>query len=168
MSNVTRPPVGLISARRKGNVISEGSSLTVEDISGNGSSSTLDGFYDRTTGVLTINIPNQPTLMISGFLTEANLPSSSGTTSKGDRGRDGIDGMIGLDGGRGDQGCMGPEGKRGATGRPGPRGRQGIQGETGATGATGATGQDGRVLVFTQKEDPGPVGAFAIWLKPTN
>lgn len=168
MGGVTRANISMISARQRGTVISEGVHLSVRDEGSGNIATEFSGYFDRLTGTLTLSIPNQPKIQIAGFLTESSIPSSSGTSIKGDRGRDGVDGIVGLEGRRGQQGCIGPEGERGATGIPGPRGKIGPTGVTGATGATGERGEDGKVLIFTQADDPGPVGAFAIWVKPTN
>lgn len=164
-SALTRAPLEMIKGKGSGTVVSEGRSLRVE--SGSGVEQVnFEGHYEANTGVLTLSIPEYGKLSITGFLTPSAIPTVPRQT--GEKGRDGVDGTMGLDGRTGDTGCRGPEGPRGITGARGPRGHQGERGYTGATGATGERGSDGKVLVFVQDADPGPVGAFAFWLKPTN
>lgn len=162
---ITRAPLNMIKGQGAGQVISEGRTLRVE------SGTTVDdvefgGHYESTSGILTLSIPDHGKLRISGFLTPNSIPTQSRTPSE--KGRDGLDGTMGLDGRTGDTGCRGQEGPRGITGARGVRGHQGERGHTGSTGATGEKGSDGKILVFVQDSDPGPVGAFALWIKPTN
>lgn len=164
VGSVTRPPVELIGSNRQGQVIAEGGRLKVSG-GNNGNETDLSGYYDPTSGTLTLSVPNYPKLTVSGFLTKSSIPRNPVSTV-GQRGRDGIDGTIGLDGRTGDTGCQGPRGPRGITGARGPRGERGLQGARGERGEKGERGSDGRVLVFVQDTDPGPVGAFAIWVRP--
>ncbi len=162
---ITRAPLNMIKGQGSGSVVSEGRHLKVETGT-SVESVAFGGHYEPTSGVLTISIPDLGRLRISGFLTQSAIPSTPRAPSE--KGRDGIDGTMGLDGRTGNTGCRGPEGPRGITGARGQRGHQGERGNTGATGNTGDRGEDGKVLVFVQDTDPGPVGAFAFWIKPTN
>lgn len=162
---ITRAPLEMLKGKGSGQVVSSGRSLRVEQ-GQSVENLKYEGHYESASGTLTLSIPDMGTLRISGFLTPSAIPSVP--RQIGEKGRDGIDGTMGLDGRTGDTGCRGPEGPRGITGARGPRGHQGEQGVTGATGATGERGTDGRILVFVQDTDPGPVGAFAFWIKPTN
>lgn len=162
---ITRAPLEMLQGKGSGQVISTGRSLRVEQ-GQSVENLEFEGHYESTSGTLTLSIPDLGKLRISGFLTNSSIPSIS--RSSGEKGRDGLDGTMGLDGRTGDTGCRGPEGPRGITGARGQRGHQGDRGVTGATGATGERGTDGRILVFVQDTDPGPVGAFAFWIKPTN
>lgn len=160
---LTRLPLSMVRPPTiAGGVVAQGQSLTIDpstiDLS------QLSGFYDRTQGILTLNIPSVGKINIAGFPTSADI----GVGRQGQSGRDGtagVDGLIGETGNKGLQGCRGPEGPQGRQGERGPRGLRGEQGEQGIQGIQGNDGADGRVLVFIQSEDPGAI-AGAIWVRP--
>jgi hypothetical protein len=164
MSGLTKLNLSMVSPPlQNGGVIASGQSLTVDpktiDLS------EFSGYYDRTQGILTLNIPTIGKINIGNFPTSADI----GTGRTGPSGRDGVagvDGLIGETGQKGLQGCRGPEGPQGRQGERGPRGLTGPQGEQGIQGIQGNDGRDGRVLIFVQSEDPGSVGAGALWVRP--
>lgn len=156
-------PLSMISPpQTEGNVVAEGSSLALSPLT---EITQFDGSYDGVSGTITFEIPTIGIINITGLPTAATL----GT---GVKGADGVQGPAGLSaplprpGDRGPRGCRGPEGERGAPGARGPRGPIGPAGPTGPTGPKGADGADGLVKIFIMSDDPGPVGAGALWVKP--
>lgn len=124
---------------------------------------TVTGAYDPETGALSLTL-NGTTVRIEGFITR----NSIGTGPQGDDGRpgiNGVDGLPGRDGAEGPRGCEGPSGPRGPRGARGPEGAQGPSGRDGDKGDKGDQGIPGEVKFFIQEEDPGAVGAGAIWVK---
>ena len=123
------------------------------------------GRFDDASGTLILTLVNGSELRIAGFMTQGDIGTGP-AGQQGIAGTDGTDGLMGTDGSQGQQGCQGPAGRAGATG---PRGQQGIQGPAGDPGPEGPKGEpgvDGVVDVYIQTEDPGPVGAGALWVKP--
>lgn len=161
---LTKVPLFLVMPNKTaGNVVAQGDSLRVESIPA--SDKQLDGVFDNVNGILSITIPGVGEVSIGGFNTVADLGEGR-RGLPGSDGRPGVHGMIGLNGLQGSKGCRGPQGKSGKPGKRGPRGLEGPIGPTGATGPRGATGADGRVQIYIQSEDPGAVGAGALWMVP--
>ena len=126
---------------------------------------TPSGAYDSVAGTLVLTLPEYGNVTVTGFPRLADM-------GQGPSGRDGAAGAEGLagltprDGRQGSDGCIGQIGEEGKEGRPGARGVQGLQGPIGPTGPRGATGKDGKFAVYFQADDPGAVGAGAIWIRP--
>lgn len=161
MSLVKAPLDMIQSPVQSGTVVAEGASLSIKPESN--SEGTPTGSFDDATGTLTIDIPVLGRLIITGLPTS----NSVGIGRQGNQGNDGTPGMDGLLGSPGDvgqRGCRGPAGPQGKPGPRGPRGVDGPPGPTGSTGPQGIRGQDGRVQIYIQSEDPGPVGAGALWI----
>lgn len=161
---MTRIPLSLIKPNvSSGEVVAQGQSLAVEQRDAD--INEFNGVYDNVSGVLTLNIPGYGKINISGFPTRFSV----GTGMRGEPGREGspgINGVLGGEGLQGPRGCRGPQGPQGKPGVRGPRGVVGPPGPRGATGPQGIRGQDGRVQIFIQSEDPGPVGAGSLWIRP--
>jgi hypothetical protein len=162
--SITQIPLDLISPGAVSGVLSAaGNSVHVTPSSNDVNE--LRGFYDPSQGILTLSIPNIGKINIAGFPTKSDV----GVGRQGPSGRDGsagIDGLIGEAGTKGSLGCRGPEGPQGRQGERGPRGLVGPQGQQGIQGIQGNDGRDGKVLIFIQSEQPGAVGAGAIWIRP--
>lgn len=160
----TKIPLQLIRpANSRGNVVAEGQSLAVKPET-NFTGEPL-GVMDSTTGTLTLNLPGIGRFSISGFVTRFDVGVGERGT-QGIPGTPGTDGVLGAEGLQGPRGCRGPAGPQGKPGPRGPRGVEGPRGPTGATGPQGIRGLDGRVQIYIQSEDPGPVGPGAIWMVP--
>lgn len=161
---ITHVPLTLIRPSSvAGNVVAQGNSLGIDPAPE--AITNLQGYFDATQGILTLDLPTIGRLNISGFPTSSDV----GVGRQGPSGRDGtagVDGLIGEAGTKGTQGCRGPEGPQGRQGERGPRGLVGARGEQGIQGPQGNDGRDGRVLIFIQSEEPGAVGAGAIWIRP--
>lgn len=161
---VTQVPLALINPGTvAGNLSASGNSVKVDPVVQN--INILKGFYDSTQGILTLEIPTIGKINVTGFPTKSDV----GVGRQGPSGRDGsagIDGLIGEAGTKGSLGCRGPEGPQGRQGERGPRGLVGPQGQQGIQGIQGNDGKDGRVLIFIQSEQPGAVGAGALWIRP--
>lgn len=161
MSLVKAPLDMIQSPQQSGTVVAEGESLAIKPLSEN--IDQISGSFDDATGTITLNIP------VYGKVTITGLPTSNsvGVGRAGNQGNDGTPGMDGLIGSVGDvgqRGCRGPAGPQGKPGPRGPRGVDGPPGPTGSTGPQGIRGQDGRVQIYIQSEDPGPIGAGALWI----
>lgn len=147
-----------------GDVTSTGKGLSVDPDSDN-SNTSVTGSFDNTTGILMLTIPGFEPIYINNFMTQSDV----GTGAEGPQGvsgTPGVDGIIGESGLKGQRGCQGPQGPQGERGVRGPQGKQGEQGPSGPQGAQGIAGLDGRVSIYISDEDPGPVGAGALWIKP--
>lgn len=167
MSKLTRTPISMLDSRGEPNsdVRFNGDEVVAvpdEDINNTGIASAN---YDSSTGTLTLNLVNGQKLVIDGFMTQGSIGVGP-AGSQGIAGTDGTDGLLGTDGQQGPQGCQGPPGRPGATGPRGAMGPQGPQGDIGPTGPKGDPGADGKVDVYIQTEDPGAVGAGALWIRP--
>jgi hypothetical protein len=164
MTGITRAPLELIQAGNSpGDVVNTGQGLQIQQ----GEMATeLNGTFDNTTGTLRLSIPGLPVLRIDGFMTQSDVGTGREGV-QGPQGTSGIDGIIGESGLQGKTGCRGPQGPQGTPGPRGPRGQQGEQGSVGATGGEGIPGLDGRVSIYISQDDPGAVGAGAIWIKPS-
>lgn len=161
---ITKVPLNLVRpSNTSGNVVAQGQSLAVVPTP-NSAGEPL-GVMDNTTGVLTLNLPGIGKFSIGGFTTRFDVGVGERGT-QGIPGTPGTDGVLGAEGLQGPRGCRGPAGPQGKPGPRGPRGVEGPMGPTGATGAQGIRGLDGRVQIYIQSEDPGPVGAGAIWIVP--
>lgn len=160
----TKIPLELIKPRlSKGNIIASGQSLAVSEI--NEFNGEPLGVFDNVSGILTLSLPGIGKFNITGFVSRYDV----GTGQRGEQGvpgSSGVDGVLGAEGLQGPRGCRGPQGQQGKPGPRGPRGVEGPMGPTGATGSQGIRGMDGRVQVYIQSEDPGPVGAAALWIVP--
>lgn len=160
---VTKVSMHMISptTAAAGSVVAEGKALSVQPDLTAGQSVT--GVFDPVMGITTISIPGYEPIHIRGYPTL----SSMGTGRQGLPGFDGspgVDGLLGAEGIQGPRGCRGPQGPQGKPGVRGPRGIEGPIGPTGSTGPQGIRGQDGRVQIYIQAEDPGAVGAGALWI----
>lgn len=147
-----------------GDVRSSGRSLVVETVPDT-QATEFSGNFDNTNGVMELQIPGFDVLRISGFMTQSDVGLGK-EGPQGNSGTPGINGVIGEHGLRGQRGCQGPQGAQGERGVRGPAGKQGEQGSQGPEGQEGLPGVDGRVQIYISDEDPGPVGAGAIWIKP--
>lgn len=160
----TKIPLALIKPNLvSGGIIAQGRSLAVQEQSKE--INEFNGVYDNAGGILTLNIPGYGKINIGGFPTRFSV----GTGMRGEPGREGtpgINGVLGGEGIQGPRGCRGPQGPQGKPGVRGPRGVQGPPGPKGSTGPQGIRGQDGRVQIFIQSEDPGPVGPGSLWIRP--
>lgn len=123
------------------------------------------GNFDSVAGVLTITLSNGQELDVPGFLTQGDIGEAA-QGPQGPAGPAGSDGLVGVQGTQGPQGCEGPPGPPGRTGSPGVQGLQGPQGPEGPAGPQGEKGEDGIVKMYIQAEDPGAVGAGAVWVRP--
>ncbi len=106
-----------------------GLTITVNPIAENG---TVNGTYNATTGVLTLNLP------------EGNKGATGDvgeTGSKGPQGATGIQGIQGVQGVKGVTGDKGPLGDQGTGGAVGVQGGEGVDGPMGATPLGLAFGQ---------------------------
>jgi hypothetical protein len=165
---LTKPPISMLSAVGKpgSNVSFDGARVVLEAPGEEVVGKTLvSGQFDDSTGTLVMLLGDGSTLSISGFIT----PNSIGvgvTGPTGPKGDPGADGLIGEPGPQGPQGCQGPPGIPGRTGAPGIPGAVGDRGPIGPTGPTGPAGLDGVVKIYIQAEDPGSVGAGALWVRP--
>ena len=121
--------------------------------------------YDNINGVLTIQLSNGDEIQVPGFLTTGSIGDAV-QGLQGPVGPSGADGLVGVAGPQGPQGCQGPPGPAGRTGSPGVQGIQGPTGPEGPQGEKGDTGDDGVVQMYIQAEDPGAVGAGAVWVRP--
>jgi len=161
---ITKASLNMISGGSTvGNVESSGRGLSI--VADDEVADTLEGYYDNTSGTLTLSIPGYPVLRINNFMTQSDV----GTGKEGPQGvsgNAGINGLLGENGLRGERGCRGPRGPVGERGVRGAQGKQGEQGPIGATGPQGEHGLDGKVSIYITTEDPGPVGAGALWIKP--
>lgn len=156
-------PLSAIETSVDGQVAASDGSLTV--VVSNTDASTPSGTYDNVSGTLVLTLPNYGAVSVSGFPRLADL--GQGPSGRdGSAGSEGIAGLTPRDGRQGADGCVGQIGEEGKEGRAGARGVQGPQGVTGPTGARGATGKDGKFAVYFQADDPGAVGAGAIWIRP--
>lgn len=163
--SLTKPTLSMIDGGTSaGDVVNTGNSLSI-DITSEDNATSLGGSFDNTTGSLELSIPGYPTLKITGFMTQSDIGTGK-EGPQGNTGTSGIDGIIGDHGIQGERGCQGPQGPQGERGVRGPQGQQGEQGAQGPQGEEGITGLDGKVSIFINQEDPGPVGAGAIWIKP--
>jgi len=161
---LTKVALNQVESERTGAVRSERGSLSVQ--SDNESTvAVLYLAYDQMTGTLILEVPGIGKVRAEGFLTASGIGVGK-TGRTGGVGKGGLDGLIGDDGGDGDIGCPGVKGVRGVRGYRGPDGPRGFRGHTGSTGAAGKPGRDCKLLVFVCSEDPGPVGASALWIKP--
>lgn len=165
MTGITKPPLEMIAPiTNVGTVVSTGAGLAVEAPK-SGDTTELQIDYDNVTGTLTVTVPGYAPAKVSGFATVRDI--GEGTQGRpGVQGRAGSDGSLGADGDQGRTGCPGPVGARGAPGKRGPAGQKGEPGDMGPTGPQGEPGKDGVMLVRIQADDPGPVGAGAIWVRP--
>lgn len=127
--------------------------------------SVTGGDYDSVAGVLTIQLSNGDTVEVPGFITQGDIGDAA-QGPQGPAGPAGADGLVGVQGPPGPQGCQGPIGPAGRTGSPGVQGAVGPQGPEGPAGPQGEKGEDGRVQMYIQAEDPGAVGAGAVWVRP--
>lgn len=167
MGGLTRTPLSMLEAKGDPGSHLKYSGQRVfterqQDINNSGLASAT---FDDASGVLTLTLVNGETMQVRGFMTTGNI----GTGPEGPQGLggvDGTDGLLGMDGLQGPPGCQGPPGARGATGPRGAQGPQGELGPIGPTGATGPKGDDGQVDIWIQTEDPGAVGAGALWVRP--
>lgn len=163
--SIVKPSLSMINAgSSSGNVSNTGKGLvvTTEETQ----ATELSGTFDNISGTLTLSIPGYPVLTISNFMTQSDV----GTGKEGPQGvsgTSGTDGIIGESGTQGERGCRGPRGPVGERGVRGPEGKQGEQGPMGPTGPQGISGLDGKVAIYINNEDPGPVGSGALWIKPS-
>lgn len=127
--------------------------------------SVVNGTFDAVTGTLTLSLANGNTIDIDGFLTQGDIGDAA-QGPQGPVGPAGADGLVGVAGPQGPQGCQGPPGPAGRTGAPGVQGPIGPAGPQGEKGDKGDSGDDGTVQVYIQAEDPGAVGAGALWIRP--
>lgn len=156
-------PLSAIETSMDGQVNASDGALTV--VVANTDATTPTGTYDGVAGTLVLTLPEYGAITVSGFPRLADL-------GQGPSGRDGAAGSAGLagltprDGRQGSDGCIGQIGEEGKEGRAGARGVQGPQGATGPTGPRGLPGKEGKFAVYFQADDPGAVGAGAIWIRP--
>lgn len=161
---LNRPPIEMLDAgQQSGDIVSSGNGLTVE-VDDENIATEFKGHYDPVIGVLSLEIPGYPRIRFTGFLTNRDLKEGR-QGADGEAGTNGIAGLDGTDGDQGHRGCIGPKGPRGLPGQRGPRGQRGVEGKRGVQGEQGERGDPGQLMMFFQKEDPGPVGASAIWVK---
>lgn len=164
--SLTRPGLSMINpGGSQGDVTSSGRSLKIEQV-GTDIATDFAGSFDNTNGIFTLQIPGYPTLRINGFMTQSDIGLGK-EGPQGQSGTPGINGIIGEHGNQGQRGCQGPQGPQGERGVRGPAGKQGEQGAQGPQGQEGIPGIDGRVQIYISNEDPGPVGAGALWIKPS-
>lgn len=161
MSLVKAPLDMIQSPQQSGTVVAEGESLAIKPLSEN--IDQISGSFDDATGTITLNIPAHGKVVITGLPT-SNSVGVGRAGNQGNDGTPGMDGLIGAIGDVGQRGCRGPAGPQGKPGPRGPRGVDGPPGPTGSTGPQGIRGQDGRVQIYIQSEDPGPIGAGALWI----
>lgn len=154
-------PLISISATKEGSVVAEQGTLQVLEQT----SAQLAGTFDSTSGVLTLNIPNYGTIEVAGFMTLADIGAGS-SGRDGASGAQGLPGINARDGRVGADGCVGPAGEVGETGKTGARGKDGEVGPIGLEGPQGEAGKDGAPKIYFQADDPGAVGAGAIWIRP--
>ena len=156
-------PLSAIESATEGNVAASDGALTV--VVSTTDVTNPSGTYDGVAGALVLNLPEYGAITISGFPRLADL--GQGPSGRdGSMGADGLAGLTPRDGRQGSDGCIGQIGEEGKEGRAGARGVEGRQGPIGPTGPRGATGANGRFEVYFQHEDPGAVGAGAIWIRP--
>lgn len=164
---LTKTPLSMLYARGEPNTDVRFSGEEVftrrdEDINNRG---ILSVFFDDTTGNLVFTLVNGEQLVVQGFMTGGNIGKGEPGV-QGISGVNGTDGLLGQDGLQGPAGCQGPAGRAGATGPRGDVGPRGAQGPAGPTGPQGADGENGQVDIYIMSEDPGPVGAGALWVRP--
>lgn len=123
------------------------------------------GFFDDATGILTLQLVSGQKIQVSGFMTQGDIGTGP-AGAQGIGGVDGTDGLLGRDGDPGPAGCQGPPGTPGSTGPRGEMGPAGAEGPVGPIGPTGPKGEDGKVDIYIQSDDPGSVGAGALWIRP--
>ncbi len=161
---LNRPPLSMIdSGQTKGKVVATGRELKVE-VDDPTLATEFKGHYDHIMGTMTLSVPGFPVVKFRGFLTNRDLKHGR-EGQEGEGGKDGVTGLDGIDGQHGHRGCLGPEGPRGRPGQRGPRGQRGPEGGSGNKGTQGERGEPGEMMVYFQKEDPGAVGAGALWVK---
>jgi collagen triple helix repeat protein len=123
-----------------------------------GSNGTINGCYEKRTGILRV-IDTNTGAKCTSYETPINWnqQGQKGPTGpagaqglKGDAGAPGDRGPTGAAGVQGENGAAGPQGAMGATGAAGPQGPTGAAGLRGAVGPTGPQGATG---------DPGPTYA---------
>lgn len=129
-----------------------------------------EGFYDESSGTLTLKFSNGQTLNVKGFPTASSMPEGR-QGARGEVGPAGPDGRDGRDGEVGEAGCDGPQGPVGSMGNPGKDGRSGLPGLEGLRGATGevgergprgATGETGPTGATGPSGATGPTGATGV------
>lgn len=167
MGGLTRTPLSMLEARGEpgSDVRFSGEQVHTEPGADINNTGIVNGNFDDASGTLTLNLMNGQKVQIRGFMTQSDI----GTGPEGPQGLSGMngtDGLLGEDGLQGPPGCQGPPGAPGPTGPKGEVGPQGKQGDIGPTGPTGPKGDDGQVDIYIQTEDPGAVGAGALWIRP--
>lgn len=165
--SLTRTPLSMLEAKGEPNsdVRFTGKEVTTQpdvDINNSGLQS---AHFNDTSGILTLVLMNGESIEISGFMTQGDIGEGP-VGPQGISGIDGTDGLLGQDGERGPTGCQGPPGTPGATGPRGEMGPQGPEGPQGPQGDKGDPGEDGVIDIYIQTEDPGSVGAGALWVRP--
>lgn len=167
MSGLTKTPLGMLEAKGTpdSDVRFTGQEVVAQPDKNINNTGIKNASYDSLTGTLTLTLVNEEVIEIDGFFT-ADDAGSGPEGLQGIDGTDGADGLLGKDGLQGPQGCQGPPGTPGATGPKGVQGLQGEKGNRGDEGKKGNDGDDGVIDVYIQTEDPGTVGAGALWVKP--
>ena len=164
---LTKTPLSMLEGKGTPNsdVRFTGTEVTTQQDQDINNAGVVSGRFDDATGTLILTLVNGVEIKVPGFMTQGDIGVGP-AGQQGISGADGTDGLIGADGQQGQQGCQGPAGAAGATG---PRGQQGIQGPAGDIGPEGPRGEpglDGALDVYIQTEDPGSVGAGALWVRP--
>lgn len=114
--------------------------------------------YDPESGVLSLNMADNSTIPVSGFMTPSTIgigPTgpAGAPGDPGKPGRNGRDGRAGEPGAQGPKGDFGPIGPTGPTGPSGPPGPIGPPGPVGGAGPTGPAGTDGASPLFSRGGD---------------
>lgn len=167
MGGLTRTPLSMLEARGAPNsdVRFDGREVNTQKDENINNTGVTSGKFDDVTGTLSLTLVNGQSVEIRGFMTHGDIGVGP-EGPQGIGGVDGTDGLLGEDGLQGPPGCQGPPGTPGVTGPQGEMGAQGEAGPPGMTGPTGPKGDDGQVDIYIQTEDPGAVGAGALWIRP--